>query len=131
MVPTAERRATTVKADVDGRVPTKVRLSCAQEIIDYRPVDGRRGLTTPLLVIAVEDDATTPTDHAVALYQAARGPKQLCCSGTPPITPSYDRYWEATTPRIVGWFNRHLGPADIVVAQSHIRDSRTSHGGSA
>jgi hypothetical protein len=115
MVPTAERRATAVKADVDDRVPTKVRLSCAQEIIDYRPVDAAAGLTTPLLVIAVEDDATTPTDHAVAIYEAARGPKQLILQRHTTHYASYDRYWHATTPRIVAWFEAHLGPADVVV----------------
>lgn len=114
MVPTPERRATSVKADVDDRVPTKVRLCCAQEIIDYRPVDAAATLTTPLLVIAVEDDATTPTDHAVAVYEAARGPKQLLLQRHTTHYASYDRYWEVTTPQLVGWFDRYLGPADII-----------------
>jgi uncharacterized protein len=114
MVPTAERRTTSVKADVDDRVPAKVRLSCAQEIIDYRPVDAAATLTTPLLVIAVEDDATTPTDHAVAVYEAARGPKQLLLQRHTTHYASYDRYWAVTTPRLVGWFDRYLGPADII-----------------
>lgn len=118
MVPTAERRATSVKSDVDGRVPTKVRLSCAQEIIDYRPIDAAARLTTPLMVIAVERDATTPTDHAVALYEAARGPKELILQRHTTHYASYDRYWEQTTPRIVAWFERYLGPADVVVRSS-------------
>jgi pimeloyl-ACP methyl ester carboxylesterase len=115
MVPTAERRATTVKADVDERVPTKVRLSCAQEIIDYRPAQAAAQLTTPLLVIAVENDATTPTDHAIAIYEAARGPKELLLQRHTSHYASYDRYWHVTTPRIVAWFDRYLGPADVVV----------------
>jgi pimeloyl-ACP methyl ester carboxylesterase len=118
MVPTAERRATTVKSDVDGRVPTKVRLSCAQELIDYRPVEAAARLTTPLLVIAVENDATTPTDHAIAIYDAARGPKELLVQRHTSHYASYDRYWHITTPRIVDWFDRHLGAADVVVRSS-------------
>lgn len=117
MVPTAERRSTTVKTDVDGRVPTKVRLSCAQEIIDYRPVDAAAKLRTPLLVIAVENDATTPTDHAIAIYDAARGPKQLLIQRHTSHYASYDRYWHLTTPRIVDWFDKHLGPDDVTVQQ--------------
>jgi hypothetical protein len=120
MVPTPERRATAVKADVDGRVPTKVRLSCAQEIIDYRPAAAAAALTTPLLVIAVEDDATTPTDHAVALYEAARGPKRLLLQRHTTHYASYDRYWEATTPQLVGWFNRYLGPADVITRSANL-----------
>lgn len=114
MVPTPERRATSVKADVDDRVPTKVRLSCAQEIIDYRPVEAAATLTTPLLVITVEDDATTPTDHAVALYEAARGPRQLIMLRHTTHYASYDRFREVVTPQLVGWFDRHLGPADVI-----------------
>ena len=125
MVPTPERRATSVKADVDDRVPTKVRLSCAQEIIDYRPVEAAATLTTPLLVIAVEDDATTPCDHAVAIYEAARGPKQLLLQRHTTHYASYDRYWEVTTPQLVGWFDRYLGPADIITKSAgldhHVR----------
>jgi pimeloyl-ACP methyl ester carboxylesterase len=121
MVPTAERRATTVKSDVDGRVPTKVRLACAAEIIDYRPIDAAGSLTTPLMVIAVEKDATTPTDHAVALYEAARGPKQLVLQRHTSHYASYDRYWTSVTPRIVAWFDTYLGAADVV-----IRDANTN-----
>jgi uncharacterized protein len=118
MVPTEERRSTSVKADVDGRVPTKVRLSCAQEIMDYRPVDAAAKLTTPLLVIAVENDATTPTDHATAIYEAARGPKELLLQRHTSHYASYDRYWHVTTPRIVAWFDKYLAAADVVVSSS-------------
>jgi dipeptidyl aminopeptidase/acylaminoacyl peptidase len=50
MVPTAERRTTTVKADVDGRIPENVSLAAADEILAYKPIEAARGLTTPLLV---------------------------------------------------------------------------------
>ena len=108
MVPTAERRTTTVKADVDGRIPTQVSLAAADEILAYRPIDAARGLTTPLLVIGVEGDATTPTDHAVALYEAARGPRRLVMQRHTTHYAAYDRYWTTVTPLIVDWFDRHL-----------------------
>lgn len=119
MVPTAERRASSVKADVDERVPNKIRLACAQDILDYRPIDAAAQLTTPLLVIAVEDDATTPTDHALALYEAARGPKELLLQRHTTHYASYERYWATTTPRIIDWFDRHLRAADIVIRRSN------------
>lgn len=118
MVPTAERRTTTVKADVDGRVPTSVSLSAADEIIAYDPLAAARGLTTPLLVIGVEDDATTPTDHAVALYEAARGPRALLLQRHTSHYAAYDRYWTEVTPRIVEWFRRHLETGGVLERSS-------------
>jgi len=115
MVPTAERRATTVKSDVDGRIPTAVSLAAADEILAYRPIDAARELTTPLLVIGVEGDATTPTDHAVALYKAARGPRRLVMQRHTTHYAAYDRYWTTVTPLIVEWFDEHLRSGGVVV----------------
>ncbi len=115
MVPTAERKTTTVKSDVDGRIPTDVPLACAEEILSYQPVVAASGMTTPLLVIGVEGDATTPTDHAEALYEAASGPKELIVQRHTTHYAAYDQYWEHTTPRIVEWFDMHVRPVDLVV----------------
>jgi len=115
MVPTAERRTTTVKADVDDRIPTEVSLAAADEILAYRPIDAARRLTTPLLVIGVEGDATTPTDHALALYEAAQGPRRLVMQRHTTHYAAYDRYWETVTPLIVEWFDRYLRNGGIVV----------------
>jgi uncharacterized protein len=114
MVPTTERRATKVKGDVDGRIPTAVSLAAADEILAYRPLDAAAGLTTPLLVIAVEGDATTPTDHAVRLYEAARGPRELIMQRHTTHYAAYDQYWELVTPRITAWFDTHLRSGDVV-----------------
>jgi dipeptidyl aminopeptidase/acylaminoacyl peptidase len=115
MVPTAERRTTTIKADVDDRIPTSVSLAAADEILAYRPIDAARRLTTPLLVIGVEGDATTPTDHAVALYEAARGPRRLVMQRNTTHYAAYDRYWTSVTPLIVDWFDRYVRAAGVVV----------------
>jgi dipeptidyl aminopeptidase/acylaminoacyl peptidase len=115
MVPTAERKATTIKADVDGRVPESVRLSSAEAICAYRPIDAAARLTTPLMVIGVEGDATTPTDHAQSLFDAARGPKSLIMLRHTTHYAAYDKYWEQTTPRMVAWFTTHVRPANIVI----------------
>ena len=118
MVPTPERRTTTIKADVDGRIPSAISFSCAEEILTYRPIDAALRLTTPLMVIGVAGDATTPTDHAEQLYAAAKGPKSLIMQNHTTHYAAYDRYWEQTTPRIVEWFLRYVRVADVVVKSS-------------
>lgn len=115
MVPTPERRATAVKADVDERIPTAVSLAAADEILAYRPIDAARELRTPLMVIGVEDDATTPTDHAIALYEAAQGPRQLVIQRHTSHYAAYDQYWETVTPMIVEWLDRYLVSGDVVI----------------
>ncbi len=115
MVPTPERRATTVKADVDGRIPTAISLAAADEILDYRPLTAAQTLTTPLLVVAVEGDATTPTDHAVAIYEAARGPRKLIMQRHTTHYAAYDQNWEFVTEAIVDWFDRYVTNGRIVV----------------
>ncbi|KWX66613.1 alpha/beta hydrolase [Mycobacterium sp. NAZ190054] len=122
MVPTAERRTTTVKADVDDRIPTSIPLSCAEEIRAYKPVLAAQSLTTPLLVIGVDKDATTPTDHAVALYEAAAGPKELIMQRHTTHYAAYDKYWEQTTPRIVEWFDTFVEPVDLEVKSTVSQD---------
>lgn len=127
MVPTPERRATKIKGDVDDKIPTAIPLSCADEILTYRPIDAAASLRTPLLVIGVEGDATTPTDHAEALYEAARGPKRLIMQRHTTHYAAYDRYWEQTTPVIVEWFDRYVRPADLITrSRQSLADAETN-----
>jgi dipeptidyl aminopeptidase/acylaminoacyl peptidase len=118
MVPAAERRTTTVKADVDDKIPSEVSLAAADEILAYRPIDAANGLRTPLLVIGVEGDAVTPTDHAVALYEAAAGPRRLVMQRQTTHYAAYDRYWTSVTPLIVEWFDRYVRSGGVVVTSS-------------
>lgn len=115
MIPTPERRATTVKKDVDDRVPTAVSLQAVDEILAYKPVEAARGLTTPCMVIGVENDATTPTDHAEALYAALQGPRQLVMQRHTSHYAAYEKYWDTVTPLIVDWFQQHLDNGSVVV----------------
>ena len=82
-------------------------------------------LTTPLMVIGVEGDATTPTDHAEALYTAASGPKELIIQRHTTHYAAYDQYWEQTTPRIVEWLDTHVRPVDLVVRSTVGQSGRT------
>ncbi len=128
MIPTPERKTTTVKSDVDERIPTAISLASAEAIMEYQPIVAATGLTTPLMVIGVENDATTPTDHAEALFAAAVGPKSLIIQRKTSHYAAYDRYWTEVTPRLVEWFDRYVKPADVHVetagaANGHIAEN--------
>jgi hypothetical protein len=112
MVPTPERRSTAVKKDVDGRIPSSVPLSAADEILGYRPIDAAPRARN-LMIIAVEDDATTPTDHAVALYDAAPEPKKLIMQRMTTHYSAYAQHGEVIIPAIVDWFATHLSAGSV------------------
>ena len=114
MVETPERRATTVKADVDSRIPSEVPLSCASEILEYRPIDAAprvRGL----LIVAVADDAVTPTDHATSLYEAAAEPKRLIVQRETTHYAAYAQYAAEVIPEMVDWLRTLVvsGPVQV------------------
>lgn len=115
MVPTPERRKTTIKKDVDSRIPEQVSLAAADEILAYKPVEVAARLTTPMMIIGVEGDATTPTDHAELLYEAAAGPRELIMQRHTTHYAAYARYGDVVTPRIVAWFERYVANGHLVV----------------
>ncbi len=102
MVETAERRSSSVKSDVDGRVPASVPLAAAQGILDYRPLD-LAGRVHGLMVIAVENDAVTPTVHAVKLYERAGSPKKLVLQRNTTHYAAYRQNAAQVIPLMVGW----------------------------
>jgi dipeptidyl aminopeptidase/acylaminoacyl peptidase len=108
MIPSAERRATTVKKDVDGRIPTSVPLAAADEILAYRPVDAAPRVPG-LCIVAVDGDLVTPTDHAEALFDAAPAPKQLIMQYDTTHYAAYRQHGPEVIPRIVDWFTQHIG----------------------
>lgn len=118
MVQTPERRSTPFKKDVDAKVTEKVPLSMVDGLLHYRPLDAARGLRTPLLVIAVDRDATTPTDHAVSLYEAAAGPRKLLIQRHTSHYAAYARYAGEILPEICAWFGAHLRGPGAIVARS-------------
>lgn len=116
MVPTPERRATTVKADVDDKVPQTVQLASAEAIFAYQPIDVvDRIAPRALMLIAVEHDATTPEDHARALYERAGAPKRLVLQTGTTHYAAYAQYRDVVSPLIVEWFQRHLASGEVLV----------------
>ena len=118
MVPTPERRSTTVKADVDDRIPSAVPLSAADEILAYKPIDVAARARN-LMVIGVEDDATTPTDHAVALYEAAPEPKKLIMQRMTTHYAAYAQHGDVVIPAIVDWYRNHLFAGSVSETTPH------------
>jgi len=116
MVQTPERKTSGFKKDVDAKIPSAVPLSMVDALLTYRPILAATGLTTPLLVVAVENDATTPTDHAVAIFEAAAGPKRLIIQRHTSHYAAYGKYADVVIPEMVAWFQEHLhAPGDVVV----------------
>jgi alpha-beta hydrolase superfamily lysophospholipase len=118
MVQTPERAASGFKADVDAKNPVLVPLSMVDPLLHYRPVDHARGLSTPLMVVTVEGDATTPTDHATAIYEAVTGPKRLVVQRHTGHYTAYRQYAAEVIPMIVDWLDTHMHEiGDIVVVE--------------
>jgi fermentation-respiration switch protein FrsA (DUF1100 family) len=116
MVPTPERRTTTIKADVDDKIPPLVELASAEAIFAYRPIDVvDRIAPRPLMLIAVENDATTPEDHAYALYERAGGPKRLVIQTGTTHYAAYAQYEHVVNPLIVEWFRRGLVRGEVLI----------------
>jgi len=111
MIPSAERRTTTVKKDVDGRIPSEVPLAAADEILAYQPGEAASQVHG-LMIVAVENDLVTPTDHAEALFEAAAAPKRLVMQHNTTHYAAYKEYGDTVIPMMVDWFDRHLGGVD-------------------
>lgn len=118
MVPTPERKHTNIKKDVDSRIQKEILLRSAEYIFDYRPIDLVAKIAPrAVMIIAVENDATTPTDHAIALYEAAGEPKKLIVQRHTTHYAAYEKYSDTVTPQIVDWFRKHMTRGDLDIRQ--------------
>ena len=114
MVTAPERAKENVKGDVDSRIPSAVPLRCAEAIMAYRPIDVVDQVAPAgLLIIGVEDDAVTPTDHAVALYERARAPKKMIMQRDTTHYAAYKQFGGEVIPQIVEWFAAHFDGGSI------------------
>jgi hypothetical protein len=118
MVETAERKATSVKSDVDARIPSAVSLASAQGILDYRPLDAAARVRG-LMVVAVADDDVTPTDHAKRLYDAAQAPKKLVIQRDTTHYAAYKQYAGVVIPLMVDWLETLVLRGDPIEARLH------------
>lgn len=124
MVPTPERRQTTIKADVDDRIPAEVALASAEAIFEYRPIAVvDRIAPRAAMFICVENDATTPEDHCFALYERARAPKRLIVQTNTTHYAAYAQYRDLVAPLIAEWFEQHL-----VAGELHLHEAPAQEG---
>lgn len=110
MIPTPERRETSVKGTLPpGMVVETTRMSCADAIMDYRPISvvDRIGPRAGLW-ISVEDDVVVPADHSSQMFERATGPKRLVVL---PGRQHYGAYVEHAVrimDETISWYGEHL-----------------------
>jgi alpha-beta hydrolase superfamily lysophospholipase len=100
------------RTDTDDGHVHDISIRSADAILAYRPIDVVRSVAG-LLVVAVEDDAVTPTDHATALYEAALEPKKLILQRGTTHYAAYTRYADVVIPQMVEWLTTHLAYAPL------------------
>lgn len=109
MIATPERKQTSVKKDVDARIPEKVPLRCAEAIMEFAPEDWvARIAPRAILFISTENDAVTPEDQTFALFEKAGEPKKLIVQKETSHYQAYSDYFDVVTPQIVDWYDRYL-----------------------
>ena len=97
------------KKDVDAKMETAFHLQSAAALMRYRPIDVVHHLAgRGLLLITVEDDAVTPDDQAVMLYEAAYEPKKLVRQYGTTHYESYTQNFERLSQEFVDWYREHL-----------------------
>lgn len=109
MVATPERKQTTVKKDVDSRIPDRVPLYCAEALMEFSPEDYvARIAPRAILFISTENDAVTPEDQTFRLYNKAGQPKKLILQKETSHYKAYGDYFDQVTPQIIDWYDRYL-----------------------
>ncbi len=109
MIATPERKETTVKADVDYRIPDRVWLRSAEGLMEFSPEDYVSRISPrAILFIATENDAVTPEDQTFRLYEKAGQPKKLILQKETSHYKAYADYFDQVTPQIIEWYDRYL-----------------------
>jgi hypothetical protein len=109
MVGAPERASFSGKKDVDAKMEQAFHLYSAHHLMRYRPIDVVHHLAgRGLLIITVDDDAVTPDDQAVMLYEAALEPKRLVRQYETSHYVSYTQNFERLSREFVEWYQRYL-----------------------
>lgn len=109
MVQTPERKTTTVKKEVEAKIPQQMPLQCAEAILEYSPEDVVHKISPRgCLFLAVENDAVTPEEQSVRLYEKAGEPKKLVMFKQTTHYGIYNDYFDQVASHVVDWYNRHL-----------------------
>jgi hypothetical protein len=110
MIPTPERRQTTVKGNVPaGKVATTTPFACAEAIMDYRPVDVVHRISPrAILWVCVERDAVVAPEHSEMMYARAGEPKRLVRLRGATHYQAYLALFDGICGEALAWFTQHL-----------------------
>ncbi|HEU4342118.1 MAG TPA: alpha/beta hydrolase [Candidatus Binatia bacterium] len=109
MVATPERKATTIKKEVESKIPDAMPLQCAEAILEYSPEAVVHKISPRgVLFIAVENDAVTPEEQSIRLYEKAGEPKKLVLYRQTTHYGIYNDYFDDVAGNVIDWYNRHL-----------------------
>ena len=109
MVQTPERQTTTIKKEVADKIPQQMPLQCAEALIEYSPEEVVHKIAPrATLFIAVENDAVTPEEQSIRLYERAGEPKKLVLYRQTTHYGIYNDYFNDVAANVVDWYNRHL-----------------------
>jgi alpha/beta superfamily hydrolase len=109
MVATPERKATTIKKEVEAKIPDAMPLQCAEAILEYSPEDVVHKISPRgALFIAVENDAVTPEEQSLRLYEKAGEPKKLILYKQTTHYGIYNDYFDDVAANVIDWYKRHL-----------------------
>lgn len=108
MVATPERR--------QAAMPTRGQeylFSSAEALLRFRPLDVVDRVQAALLICCIENDVVTPEEHAIALYQRARGPKKLIRQRGVTHYEAYEKNLDTLVEHFDSWLDRYLVDAAI------------------
>ena len=109
MVQTPERQTTTVKKEVEAKIPQRAPLQCADALMEYSPEDVVHKISPrATLFIAVENDAVTPEEESIRLYEKAREPKKLILFRQTTHYGIYNDYFKEVSGAVVEFYNCYL-----------------------
>lgn len=110
MIPTPERRQTTVKGNVPaGKTATTTPFACAEAIMNYRPVDVvHRIAPRAILWTCVERDAVVPPEHSEMMYTSAGEPKRLVRLRGATHYQAYLALFNMISGEALAWYAAHL-----------------------
>jgi len=109
MVQTPERKTTAIKKEVEQKIPQQMPLQCADEMMEYSPEDVVHRISPrAALFIAVENDAVTPEEQTVRLYERAGEPKKLIMLRQTTHYGVYKDYFDDVAQAVISWYDRYL-----------------------
>jgi hypothetical protein len=120
MVQTPERKTTTVKKEVESKIPDAMPLQCAEALMEFSAEDVVHKIAPrATLFIAVENDAVTPEEQSIRLYEKAGEPKKLILFRQTTHYGIYNDYFNDVAGAVVDFYNRYLRYEKIAVTEKN------------